>query len=238
MVARQAAREMIHAAPEADLILLGDLIDRGPESAGCLQISQGIAAKPVAPFKRCTTLKGNHEIFLQVVLEGRSHSLSDDLSDWLYNGGAAAARSWGVDAQDKPMWPLYDELKVAIPQAIQDHLRALPSHVRIGNVIFVHAGVPPLGDVDKHLSEAWDAIHWNHWAWIREPFLSWSGGPLPDPRQEEDHGLVIVHGHSVASPTIRPHRIGVDTGAYESGLLTGIQIIGDRGRFLHVQAPS
>ena len=53
--------------------------------------------------------------------------------------------------------------------------------------------------------------------WIREPFLL----------DDTDHGCVVVHGHTI-SPEVeeRPNRIGIDTGAYRSGVLTALAIEG------------
>ncbi|MCS6855820.1 MAG: serine/threonine protein phosphatase, partial [Elioraea sp.] len=60
--------------------------------------------------------------------------------------------------------------------------------------------------------------------WIREPFLS----------SQEDHGAVIVHGHTpTREPVVRPNRIGIDTGAVYGGKLTAVVLWADRMRFLH-----
>ena len=43
--------------------------------------------------------------------------------------------------------------------------------------------------------------------WIRGPFLEYEG----------DHGVVVVHGHTVNQDiVVKPNRIGLDTGAYET----------------------
>jgi hypothetical protein len=59
--------------------------------------------------------------------------------------------------------------------------------------------------------------------WIREPFLSWGG----------DAGKVVVHGHTVEEhPTVRGHRIGIDTGACWTNNLTCVVLEGESWRFL------
>jgi serine/threonine protein phosphatase 1 len=59
--------------------------------------------------------------------------------------------------------------------------------------------------------------------WIRKPFLE----------STADHGAVIVHGHSIgAEPEARCNRIGIDTGAYRSGILTCVVLEGNGYRFL------
>jgi serine/threonine protein phosphatase 1 len=53
--------------------------------------------------------------------------------------------------------------------------------------------------------------------WIREPFLL----------DETDHGFVVVHGHTISSEVEeRANRIGIDTGAYRSNVLTALAIEG------------
>jgi len=47
--------------------------------------------------------------------------------------------------------------------------------------------------------------------WIRDEFLE----------SDEAHGVVVVHGHSISPDVeLRHNRIGVDTGAYRTGILT------------------
>ena len=58
--------------------------------------------------------------------------------------------------------------------------------------------------------------------WIREPFLA----------STQDHGCVIVHGHSVrVRPEMLANRSGIDTGAYDTGVLTCLVLQG-RGQWL------
>jgi len=48
---------------------------------------------------------------------------------------------------------------------------------------------------------------------MREPFLS----------SEEDHGVLVVHGHTPTpsrKPDLRPNRLNIDTGACFGGPLT------------------
>jgi serine/threonine protein phosphatase 1 len=59
--------------------------------------------------------------------------------------------------------------------------------------------------------------------WIRNEFLD-SG---------VDHGKVVVHGHSIRrDPEIRSNRIGIDTGAFDTGRLTALVLEGDQMRFI------
>jgi serine/threonine protein phosphatase 1 len=66
------------------LILLGDLIDRGPDSAGVIK-----RVRQLSSAYKVTILMGNHE---QMMLAARdSHA---KFSDWLRNGGDATLRSY------------------------------------------------------------------------------------------------------------------------------------------------
>ena len=59
--------------------------------------------------------------------------------------------------------------------------------------------------------------------WIRGEFLS----------SNADHGCCVVHGHSISrEPVMRSNRIGIDTGAYYTGRLTGLVLDGAERRFL------
>jgi serine/threonine protein phosphatase 1 len=45
---------------------------------------------------------------------------------------------------------------------------------------------------------------------------------------KSDHGVVVVHGHTISSAVeLRPNRIGIDTGAYRTGVLTALGIEAD-----------
>ena len=72
---------------------------------------------------------------------------------------------------------------------------------------FCHAGVRPgvpLGQQKRsHLVE------------LREPFLS----------STKDFGKVVVHGHTITDePVLKPNRIGIDTGAWQWGPLTAVEV--------------
>ena len=67
------------------LILLGDLVDRGPDSAGVVRRAIGLSARC-----RLSVIRGNHE---QMMIDARkSHA---EFSDWLQNGGDDTLKSYG-----------------------------------------------------------------------------------------------------------------------------------------------
>jgi serine/threonine protein phosphatase 1 len=195
------------------VILLGDLIDRGPDSAG-------VVRRAMAPLEwgRLVTLKGNHEAAMLDALGGDSKMFSI----WLRNGGREAVASWGLDLESNADLDA-DEVRTAVRAVIPAaqigwlHRQAISLH--IGDYFFVHAGVRPGVALDK--LETRDAL------WIRDEFLT----------SDRSHGAIIVHGHTPRDEVEeRPNRIGIDTGAYFSGRLTALGLEGDRRWFLQTAA--
>ena len=96
-----------------------------------------------------------------------------------------------------------------IPKKHEDFLKSFADTCRFGDYLFVHAGIRPGVGLEQQSQ--------NDLRWIREPFLF----------DQTDHGLIVVHGHTIASNVEeRSNRIGIDTGAYRSGVLTALAIDG------------
>ena len=194
------------------IVFLGDLIDRGPASKGV--VDRLLDYKP--DFATPVFLAGNHE---EVMLR----ALGDEpeiLADWLTFGGAECVESYGLDpAALKRMEPAaaVEALRAKVPQTHIDFLAGFADTFRFGDYLFVHAGIRP--GIDLEHQDQFDL------RWIREPFLS----------DEEEHGLVVVHGHTICSQVEeRPNRIGLDTGAYQNGVLTALGVEDDERWFLSV----
>jgi len=202
-------------ADSAALVLLGDLIDRGPDSAGVVERVRTLSAPGPGAFAgKVVTLLGNHEEMLLRVLAGQAGMAHD----WLGFGGDACAQSYGVDPA--PLLAL-DERRVAevlgaaIPTAHVRFLKGCGDTVSFGDYLLVHAGIRPGVAVEDQ--EPRDL------RWIREPFLS----------DAHDHGVMVVHGHTVTDGVEqRVNRLGIDTGAYQTGVLTAAVVEGDALRFL------
>jgi len=120
--------------------------------------------------------------------------------------------SYGVSAEEYERLDyveVAERLNAQVPVSHREFLAGLKEMMILGDYVFVHAGVRPgVALADQKLSET---------RWIRDPFL--------------DHrGLlekVVVHGHTVADEAERlPHRIGIDTGAYQSDRLTALMLEG------------
>lgn len=181
------------------IIHLGDYIDRGPDSAGVVE--------HLADFVRdgdSVCLAGNHDLYLTTFLDD-PHEIGEH---WLRFGGDAALESWGVATTEPGRGPrTLGALQAALQEALPDRHRAffasLPFTERHGDYLFVHAGLRP--GVPLHKQKTRDLVT------IREPFLGHAG----------DHGVVVVHGHTVVeAPEVRPNRVGLDTKAYASGVLS------------------
>lgn len=201
-----------HAAgrpAEPLLVHLGDLVDRGPDSAG---VVARLAAGSPLPGVPCVTLMGNHEWMMLDALAGGD---PDARRLWVRNGGDSALRSWGVPLRARPR-----DWAAAVPPAHLAYLRDLPSYLALDGYVFVHAGLRPgLPLAEQRKSDL---------LWIREPFLDWTGPLLPgaDPP-------AAVHGHTpAAEPEVRANRIGVDTGCAFGGPLSCAVLEGDGVRFL------
>jgi serine/threonine protein phosphatase 1 len=203
----------------AEIILLGDLIDRGPDSAGLLDL----LTQPPPQWAVWTIIRGNHEQVLLDILAETDRQYRDALiEDWLGFGGSDTLASYRAPASlfdgDEPA-AVVAWLEDNLPPAHLELLRNSLLSVRRGDYLFVHAGVRP--DVPLHMQTPQDLM------WIREEFL----------RSPRDHGATIVHGHTPsAEPELRANRIGIDTGAYATGVLTALALEGETRRVIQVRS--
>ena len=193
------------------LLHVGDLIDRGPDSAGCVAL---LANGPPIRGVPTVNLLGNHE---WMFLNALRTAAGEYIDNWLDNGGAATLASWGLKSTTKPA-----EWLNAVPPRSLVLLRDLALHHSEPGYLFVHAGVRP--GVPMARQRESDLL------WIRESFLHWDGVMLP-----EAPGQVIVHGHTPAEqPQVKPNRIGIDTGAGKGGPLTCAVLEDNTLRLFHV----
>ena len=192
------------------LIFLGDLIDRGPDSRGVIERLRTFRHPLMKPY----FLAGNHEEVLLRVLAGERGVLSS----WLQFGGAECLKSYGVDPAKLDLTSergAMATIRKAFPESHASFIGGFNDTLSFGDYLFVHAGIRP--GVDLSLQTQADL------RWIRSPFLE----------DDSNHGQVIVHGHSIcAEVDERPNRIGIDTGAYRTGLLTALAIEGEKRWFL------
>lgn len=189
---------------QTTLVLLGDLVDRGPHSCEVLDLAIALAAeRPSTRF-----LMGNHEeLFLTALEEG-----GEALRLFCRVGGRETVLSYGLSPDDYEAMD-YEELRAWIaahvPARHRDFIAGMEGLVEIGDYAFVHAGVRPNVPLDRQKPE--------DLRWIRQPFLGHKG------RFER----MVVHGHTISPQVDRQAgRIGIDTGAYVTGCLTALGLEG------------
>lgn len=183
------------------VVLLGDLVDRGPDSAGVLKFVFDLQKRSDS----LIVLKGNHEEMMLRAIDGEPGLMAA----WLRSGGDATFRSFGIEPPigDEDLLPATRKIAATVPGEMLDWLRALPLTAKSGDYLFCHAGIRPGIAINRQSRD--DLL------WIRREFLE----------DDTDHGLVIVHGHSVSREVeMRHNRIGIDTGAYRTGVLTGLYL--------------
>jgi serine/threonine protein phosphatase 1 len=189
------------------LVFLGDYVDRGLESRGVIDRIIWLCGLPAFEVH---AVKGNHEdamlAFLRDARSGRK---------WMEFGGAQTLASYGVipprPSDGDAEWErVREEFSQYIPPSHIAFLTNLKLKVSVGDYMFVHAGLRPgidIEDQDEH-----DLM------WIRDEFTN----------ADNSFGKVIVHGHTAnARPFIGTNRIGVDTGAYFTGVLSAVRLVGD-----------
>ncbi len=199
----------------AQLVFLGDYVDRGPDVKGVIDALLTIKTRrPDTVF-----LKGNHEA---AMLDFLDHP--EDLPDWLDWGGRetmlsyapSAAAAAGPDNRKAAA-----ALEAAIPAPHMAFFRSLKLYHEAEDYLFVHAGVRP----GRPLAEQ------------EEQDLLWIRSSFHNARPPLRPGRVVVHGHQ---PYDRPvdagWRIGIDTGVYYSGMLSAVALEGARRWFISAKA--
>jgi len=213
MLVRVEADVKDHPVSHAFLVFVGDLIDRGPDSAGVIERLRTYNH----PDLKLIFLAGNHEEFFLRVLGGERGVLYY----WLDYGGRECVESYGVNAEELMALPEGEAaalLRQHVPESHRLFLESFGDSFRFGDYVIVHAGIRPGLPLDQQ-SRA-------DLRWIRDPFLGDSA----------DHGFVVVHGHTIVDQVEeRTNRIAIDTGAYRTGVLTGLILEGAERRLLSVE---
>ncbi|MDG6078014.1 serine/threonine protein phosphatase [Erythrobacter litoralis] len=194
------------------VVLLGDLIDRGPDSATVVAHAREWGSQRTVRY-----LAGNHE---EMFLE--SFDNIETLRHFLKHGGRETILSYGVSEADYTRMRLEElqaEIRQQVPQEDRDFLAAFEEYVAAGDYVFVHAGLNPAHSLEDQKRA--DML------WIRERFL----------RHEEPFSHVVVHGHTIFQDIeTTPHRIGIDTGAFRTGRLTALVLEGEGRRRIQAVA--
>lgn len=189
------------------LVFIGDLIDRGPNSVACMRLAKRLVETDDAIY-----LKGNHEDYLlrflrepEVVMER-----------YLLNGGQATIEGLlhpGAVAEYSPT-----EIAMMINSREKEliaFLEQLPYFYEWHDYLCVHAGV------NLALSN-WKQTTKHDFLWIREPFH----------QMKNDTGKTIIFGHTITQVLAQDNqsvalwhhdkKIGIDSGATYGGVLHGV----------------
>jgi len=188
------------------VVFLGDYIDRGPDSRGVLDRLCWLQDQPGI---ESHFLRGNHEDRMEAFLEDAEVG-----PGWCEYGGREALRSYGVTPPvmkgDMDGWAAASlALNDALPDRQRQFLNRQESSFAAGDYFFAHAGAKPGLPLTEQSPD--DLM------WIRQGFLD-----HPDAFEQ-----VVVHGHTpseIVHADVR--RIGIDTGAYATGVLSGLRLEG------------
>ena len=191
----EAAREPRRREKRA-IVFLGDLVDRGPDSLGAIDLSIGAAAWIGADEE--IALMGNHEQMMRLALDSSTplEDAIEALEAWIANGGDRTLAEF-VEADEPPgdLDELLAAARASLPERVRAWLERLRASWRSGGILFVHAGVNPRFDLEAFLATPWNTPlksldEDRHWAWVRWPFLNHRPGP------EGFSGFFVVHGHT------------------------------------------
>lgn len=191
--------------PDALLVMTGDYVDRGEETARVLR-RLAVLSRAAGELMHC--IMGNHEKMLLDMLDDPvAHG-----PRWLRHGGLQTLQSYRVampthNQSDKAWFAMRDAMAQAMGDEAINWLRDLPLYWQTGNVVVVHAGADPalpLAEQER------GTLLWGH----------------PDfTRKTRDDDVWVVHGHTIVeSPHPVAGRIPTDTGAYATGVLSAALI--------------
>lgn len=190
---------------DTHLIFLGDLIDRGPQSAQV--IDHLIALKKDRP--RTRFLSGNHEEMFEAALSGDLNALKL----FIRVGGRETILSYGIEEivyRELSFEELFEQFSSLVPAEHREFIAAFEDIILLGDYAFVHAGVRPNVPIDEQRS--------SDFRWIRKEFIQHQG-----PFEK-----IIVHGHTIFKEVQQDRfRISLDTGAYQSHTLTAMGFEGE-----------
>jgi len=115
----EAAREPKRRERRA-IVFLGDLVDRGPDSLGAIDLAIGAGERIGADEQ--IALMGNHETMMRLAVDPKTpwDDALDALGAWLRNGGAASVRQF-ADFEVAPEGPeeLLTVIRVALPGRVR-----------------------------------------------------------------------------------------------------------------------
>lgn len=145
---RKLVMDTIRLTREDTLYLLGDYIDRGPDSKGVVDYIFELQDRSFRIFP----IMGNHEYLFLKAWENEAYF---DL--WNQNGSQQTLESFGVPHEKVRSY----EWVSHIPEKYIGFFKMLPLYIETEDFFFVHAGLStgkddPLNDVDSLLWTRWE----------------------------------------------------------------------------------
>ena len=196
---------------DTHIIFLGDLMDRGEDSAGVIETAMALRDSG----RKVRFLMGNHE---EVFVRACRKNDSKTTRFFLRIGGEETVLSYPITRAEYitlDMEQLSERLATLVPESHLEFIESFEDQIVIGDYAFVHAGIRP--GVPLSEQKPTDL------RWIREEFVD----------QRGDLEKVVVYGHTIYDEVEeRGSRIGIDTGAYASGKLTALALEGGERWYL------
>jgi len=160
---------ILYPKEQLTVVYLGDYIDRGGNSKQVLDILTSDIDTDVDRKVQEVFLVGNHEQFLLELLNLDPELDRYIVDSWYENGGIATMESLGVEGYGRLLMAnnlaeLSHRTAGVLGSKLINFLRNLKSDYRMGDYVFVHAGINPAHNMDQQ--------NFHDLVWIREPFLS------------------------------------------------------------------
>lgn len=200
---------------EAEIVFVGDYIDRGEDSA---EVLKSLMVLPQKFDGKIHFLMGNHEKMMLDFLE----TPEKNGARWMRNGGLQTLAAFGVGGLSEVsnsggLRIARNKLKQSLPVGTVEWLKNLNLIYQSGNVFVVHAAADPALNM---YSQSPNTLLWGH---------------RDFPNKSRCDGNWVIHGHTVVDePTISEGKISIDTGAYFSNRLSAVCISGHSTRFFTV----
>lgn len=138
--------EEANYSPDSDiLVILGDLLDRGPDPVSCLKFVNSI------PASKKILIHGNHESLIEELYqrkEIRSHDIHNGTADTIYKI---------ADNVSDPY---------RMPEILKTYLDSTVPFAEVGDLIFTHGWIPCLHEQDMYTPlpdyhmGSWEAASW------------------------------------------------------------------------------
>jgi serine/threonine protein phosphatase 1 len=177
---RKLILEKIDLQKEDDLYLLGDYVDRGPDSKGVIDFILELKEKGF----KVHTLRGNHDQMMMDSGKNKGH-----FRDWVENGGKETLKSFGVKS--------YDEME----SKYKTFFYETKFYFETGLYILVHAGLN--FNIEDPFKDT-HAMMWIRGFWVDERklgdrIIAHGHTPIPWPviRRQAGENVIDIDGGCV-----------------------------------------